>query len=352
MKYDFIEEKDIPASVSFWQSPSWKHILLSCGQAKEVFYFGNSTSTWILIEIRSIGIGQYGAFSLGIESFQIWEDFSEFLSSLKQILWEKGVIFLQMEPIEEVWSMKWQGWSEKDEVWRLKDNEKIQNEVSHNPLFIEEWDLQKPYKKFLTPYTRVIDLSFSEEEILKQMHEKGRYNIRLAERRSVKVSRVSTSQENIDIWMSLLTETTSRDGFSQNSRKYYESFLLEVQEKNMGGLYFARFEDRIIAAGIFVFTPSRAIYYYGASSSDKEDRKQMAPYLLQWTAILEAKKREIPVYDFLGVADPEDPKDSLLGVTEFKEKFGGTRIKLPEKICIKLSWKYSVFTMIRILLRR
>jgi lipid II:glycine glycyltransferase (peptidoglycan interpeptide bridge formation enzyme) len=67
----------------------------------------------------------------------------------------------------------------------------------------------------------------------------------------------------------------------------------------------------VIAGGIFVFTPERAIYYYGASSSAPDDRKQMAPYLLQWTAICDAKKKQIPIYDFLGVADPSDPYDGL-----------------------------------------
>lgn len=33
------------------------------------------------------------------------------------------------------------------------------------------------YKKFITPYTALIDLSLSQEEILSQMKPKGRYNI-------------------------------------------------------------------------------------------------------------------------------------------------------------------------------
>lgn len=77
----------------------------------------------------------------------------------------------------------------------------------------------------------------------------------------------------------------------------------------------------MIAAGIWVFFPSRAIYYYGASSSDPEHRKQMAPYLLQWQAIHDAQQAGIPIYDFLGVADPDDPDDHLAGVTMFKERF-------------------------------
>lgn len=94
---------------------------------------------------------------------------------------------------------------------------------------------------------------------------------------------VESNTENITIWMNLLADTTSRDGFSHNSRQYYESFLA-CSEARMA---FAFYEEKVIAAGIFVYHDSDAIYYYGASSSDKETRKHMAPYLLQWFAILE-----------------------------------------------------------------
>jgi lipid II:glycine glycyltransferase (peptidoglycan interpeptide bridge formation enzyme) len=39
------------------------------------------------------------------------------------------------------------------------------------------------YKKFITPYTAVINLEKSEEEILARMKPKGRYNIRLSEKK-------------------------------------------------------------------------------------------------------------------------------------------------------------------------
>jgi hypothetical protein len=56
------------------------------------------------------------------------------------------------------------------------------------------------------------------------------------------------TEENIDIWMNLLTETLSRDKFSGNSRQYYISFLENLFQNDMGGLYFAKLEDRVIAA--------------------------------------------------------------------------------------------------------
>ena len=47
----------------------------------------------------------------------------------------------------------------------------------------------------------------------------------------------------------------------------------------------------------------------------------MAPYLLQWEAIHGAKEAGCKYYDFLGVADPNNPNDSLAGVSKFKERF-------------------------------
>jgi lipid II:glycine glycyltransferase (peptidoglycan interpeptide bridge formation enzyme) len=99
--------------------------------------------------------------------------------------------------------------------------------------------------------------------------------------------------------MNLLSETTKRDDFFQNSRAYYTSFLHTIRDGNIGGLLFAEFEGRIIAAGIFVYHHSIALYYYGASVSDVEIRKHMAPYLIQWTAIQEGKSRGCAIYDFL-----------------------------------------------------
>jgi lipid II:glycine glycyltransferase (peptidoglycan interpeptide bridge formation enzyme) len=49
----------------------------------------------------------------------------------------------------------------------------------------------------------------------------------------------------------------------------------------------------VIAAGIFVFTLERAIYYYGASSSKSMDRNIFSPYLLQWEMMKLAKSKNI-----------------------------------------------------------
>ena len=206
---------------------------------------------------------------------------------------------------------------------------------------------KEPYKHFLEPWTRTLDLTKTEEILLSEMREKWRYNIRLAEKRWVTTEWVSPTKASIDIWMDLLSETTSRDGFSQNSRSYYEIFLKVLASQGAWGLLFASLEGKVIAAGIFVYSGDTAIYYYGASSSVQSDRKNMAPYLLQWEAIREGKRRWCQKYDFLGIASPDEKSSPLRGVTEFKEKFGGEIVKLGPKYLFPLSWKYRAFLFAR-----
>ena len=50
----------------------------------------------------------------------------------------------------------------------------------------------------------------------------------------------------------------------------------------------------------------------------------MAPYLLQWQQILEAKKRGCAEYDFWGINEKKWP-----GVTRFKKGFSGKEVGYP-----------------------
>ena len=315
MQYRITPASEIMSSdLSFWQSSTWADILTESGQAREAFYFGNIWWTYLLIEIRSVWIGFFGAFSLGVSHSHIGSDWEDCMIALQKELKSRNILFLQIEPID--------------------------GEIQGN-------NTQKPYKNFLTPHTRVLDLTIAEDAILAQMHEKWRYNIRTAIKRGVVVERADPTTENIDIWMRLFSDTLIRDGFAGNSREYYEIFIQHLEKMNQWWLYFARFEGRVIAAGIFVFAPDRAIYYYGASSSDPSDRRVFGSYLLQWEAIRIAKAHGIRVYDYLGISSPDDTNDALAGVSFFKSRFGGKVVTLPSKILYPLSWKYSVFSVLQ-----
>lgn len=171
---------------------------------------------------------------------------------------------------------------------------------------------------FYPTNTLILDLALSDGELLKQMKPKGRYNIRLAEKKGVTIK----ISDDIDSFYKILKETTSRDGFHPHDKSFYEKMLASLP--NIAKLYTAEYESKIIAANIITFFRDTATYYYGASSN--EYRNLMAPYILQWRAVTDAKAQGFKYYDFLGIA-PENAKNHpWAGVTDFKKKFGGHEI--------------------------
>lgn len=157
--------------------------------------------------------------------------------------------------------------------------------------------------------TLMLDLAKSEEELLKEMSQKTRYNIRLAEKKGVEISE-GTEKDFAEFWR-LMTLTGERDAFRLHSTSHYRN-LLSTDIK----LFFATANGKNIAAGLFCFFGDRVTYMHGAS--DNEARNLMAPHLLQWEVIKQAKKEDYKYYDFYGIDEKKWP-----GVTRFKLGFGG-----------------------------
>ena len=115
------------------------------------------------------------------------------------------------------------------------------------------------------------------------MHEKGRYNIRLGEKRGVIVSNNSFSEENIDSFYDLLKDTAKRDGFAINSRSTFES-LVSLQSDTIEVRLFEAMHPlytRSIASALYIACGDTAYYYYGASVGDSETKKLMASFVIQ-----------------------------------------------------------------------
>ncbi len=186
--------------------------------------------------------------------------------------------------------------------------------------------IQKATQNYQPTDTLEIDLTKSNDQILSEMKRKGRYNINLARKKGVKIVAISagqfTDQDLADFW-ELNNQTTQRDKFSGHEKSYYEKLLKEL--KGQAVLFFAEVENKKIATAISTFCGKKAIYYFGASSSDPQVRNLMAPYLLQWEMMQYAKKKNCQTYDFLGIAPEGEKHHSYAGISEFKWKFGGER---------------------------
>lgn len=200
---------------------------------------------------------------------------------------------------------------------------------SYEPIQISKsQSTYKSIRSIIPRHTNIINLSQSEEEMFNKMHPKGRYNIRLATKKGVQI-REEFDAEN---FYKLLEQTADRDNFFVNSKDYYKIMIDTLGKKSIAKIYMAYYQD-IPVAGIFIVNlKDTCIYYYGASANTNRDTK--GPELLQWHAIKDAKLRGIKFYDFLGVADPANPKDPLNGVTYFKQKFGGDYTKWPDSITL------------------
>ncbi|MFH0834637.1 MAG: peptidoglycan bridge formation glycyltransferase FemA/FemB family protein [Patescibacteria group bacterium] len=187
-----------------------------------------------------------------------------------------------------------------------------------------------------------IDLQKSLEEILAQMKQKGRYNIRVAEKHGVKIS----VENSVDDFFALLQKTTARDGFSGHPKSFYAK-MLEVLGDDCA-LLVARKNGQPLAAILVTFAGDTATYYFGAS--DHEFRPLMAPYLLQFEAMKIAQKRGCHFYDFLGIAPENSKRHRLAGVSDFKKKFGDEIVTYPRpKISVFRSFFYWLFRLAKFL---
>jgi len=169
--------------------------------------------------------------------------------------------------------------------------------------------------------TWVLDLSQSEQDLLKNMRKNTRYNIKKAQKLGVKIKK-SLELKDIDILYNLQLETVKRKDFVPFSREYFKNQLKALKNDNQIQLFKAVYKGKVLAISFIIFYGPEAVYHYSGSSS--QDRHIPASYLLQWQAIKEAKNRGLKQYNFWGYTD--NPKHRFYGPSLFKKGFGGHRI--------------------------
>lgn len=198
--------------------------------------------------------------------------------------------------------------------------------------------------------TIVVDLGCSEDEILMRMKQKTRYNIRLAIKKEVIVTR----SKDVNKFYELMLKTGERDQFGIHSLNYYQN-AYDIFSNYRSCELFLALHKGIPLAGLMVFVHgSRAWYFYGASNDQARDR--MPTYLLQWEAMRWAKKTGCLEYDLWGVPDEDEPtlekefanrSDELWGVYRFKRGFGGQlRRSLGSWDYIYSPLRYQLFLLI------
>lgn len=215
---------------------------------------------------------------------------------------KKNAIFVKFEPNEKI---------------KMETEKKIEalarkfNWVKGKPLF--------------TKYTFQLDIAKSEEELLKNMHQKTRYNLRLAEKKGVKIIEDNSEQGFEEYWQ-LMAETTKRQGFFAHGKGYHHKMWQTMTDSGMGHLFKAVFEGKTLTAWM-IFILNDTIYYpYGASSN--EYREVMASNLMMWEVIKFGKSKGCRMFDMWGSLGPDpDTRDPWYGFHKFKQGYGAELVE-------------------------
>jgi lipid II:glycine glycyltransferase (peptidoglycan interpeptide bridge formation enzyme) len=198
----------------------------------------------------------------------------------------------------------------------------IEPKLSHVPLYFSK--LRKAPVDQQPVRTLLIDLRESEEELLREMKPKGRYNINVAKKHRVDITKMPL-QEGVNDFLALYKPFVKQSGFEGKKDDYFLYLASLVPSMKEAALFVATRDKQLLSCAIVLYYGDTATFLYGASSYD--DRNLMAPYLLHWEIIRDARKRGFTWYDFYSLA-PGDGAVShpWYGFSVFKRKFGGVEV--------------------------
>jgi hypothetical protein len=164
-------------------------------------------------------------------------------------------------------------------------------------------------------WLHMLDLRPSLDELYRKFHpDCVRRKIRRAEREKL-VTEEGCSEKLLDEFYALQIITRRRHGLPPQPRQWFRN-VLDALGQN-AEIRVARFERRAVAAILTLRHKRTAVYKYGCSSADDNNRGGMQ--LLFWRHIEDAKKRGMEWMD-LGRCGAGDT-----GLADFKERWGAER---------------------------
>ena len=178
--------------------------------------------------------------------------------------------------------------------------------------------IKSPHPLFPT-WTQILDLTKSEEELLKNMHSKTRYNIRLAEKKGVVVKEES-NDNGFETFARLYFETTKRQKYFGHDYRYHKIVWSNLKGK-ISHILVAYYNNIPLAAYELFYLDGIIYYVYGGTS--EQFRNLMASNLLMWEAIKLGKRLGAKKFDMWGSLPPDyDYNHPWSGFTRFKEGYG------------------------------
>lgn len=254
---------------------------------------------------------QHGPVMVGLDKSKILELFIE---ELEKIGKAEGASFIRMNPLLE----------------RNLENKELlkKSGLRIAPMHANAYDA-----------TWKLDISLSDEELLKGMRKTTRYVIRQAEKNSDVAIEKSDNLKDLGTYQQLNRDVAVRQKFVPFSDGYIKDEFEIFSRDGQALLFFGKYKGEVAAGALVIFWQGTGYYHQAASLSKYS--KLSIPYLLQWEAIKEAKRRGCKSYDFWGYVDPKkNPNHPWAGPTLFKMGYGGEAYEYTHTQDYVLSPKY------------
>lgn len=214
---------------------------------------------------------------------------------------------------------------------------------------LEGLNLRKAPMHLHAEHTVMLDLTKSEDSLLGEMRRQTRYEVRRAEKLSLKVS-WNDSEEAFTEFHQVQTETAARQHFVPPDLK-----MLMAEREAFGKqarLYVAKTEDdQAIAYGLILMDGAEAEYFEAAST--ELNYKLPGAYALQWQVIKDLKQLGIKRYNLWGIAPPGQTAHRYAKVTTFKRGFGGEIVEfVPAQDLVLKWWRYRLNLLVETIRRK
>ncbi len=239
--------------------------------------------------------------------------------------------------------------AKKHKVWGCYV-EPLESELSCDDKLHEIWSMLKKKLRMtetknamLPTATRQIDLTHSEQKLLKEMKEKTRYNVGLAKRRGLRAGivsgkRVVASERLFERVADMIEVNARRAGYWAIPRKWLKAqlkafdtngeIIIVADEKSIEDLENDKAQINFKSwQAVACYWLSDDGIFYGANGSTAMGRKNMAPTLAVWEGMRLGKRRKKRYFDFDGIYDERVPNKRWLGYSVFKAGFGGYEVK-------------------------
>jgi serine/alanine adding enzyme len=174
--------------------------------------------------------------------------------------------------------------------------------------------------------TALLDITPEENQLLRNLHSRGRNAVRRALREGVEVHSVEPSEENFRSMYGLMTTTVeAKSQVRVREYEYYRQFWTNFIDRGQGRLLFV-YENGVPSVGAFVVNYGRKATYKDGGSLQKRSQYGDS-HLVQWTAINQLKELGCTEYDFCGTPPSDQLKDTanpFHGLGLFKTSFSKT----------------------------